>query len=78
MDLAPEIRATIVSTVLNDKNAMFRICLVKLNNVVCNVEISGDYELWITKHPYQFNNTMTCLLTIHSHHSLCDLSMSVP
>jgi hypothetical protein len=50
MDLAPEIRTTIVSTVLNDKNTMFQICLVKLNNVVCNIEISGNFGLWITKH----------------------------
>ena len=50
MGLAPEIRATIVSTVLNDKNAMLQISLVKLNYVVCNIEIAGDFGLWITKH----------------------------
>ena len=49
-NLAPEIQATIVATVLNNKNTMFRICLVKLNNVVCIVEISDDFGLWITKH----------------------------
>jgi hypothetical protein len=48
-DLAPEIRATIVSTVLADKSAMFRICLVKLSNVICNIEISDNFGLWITK-----------------------------
>jgi hypothetical protein len=29
---------------------MFRIRLVKLNNVVCDVEISNDFGLWITQH----------------------------
>jgi hypothetical protein len=48
-DLSPETRATIVSMVLADKNAMFRICLVKLSNVVCNVEISDDFKFWMTK-----------------------------
>jgi hypothetical protein len=48
-DLAPETRAAIVSMVLVDKSAMFRICLVKLSNVICNVEISDDFGLWITK-----------------------------
>lgn len=49
-NLAPEIWATVVSTVLNNKNTMFQICLVKLNNVIGNVEISDDFGLWITKH----------------------------
>ena len=28
---------------------MFRICLTKLSNVICNIEISGDFGLWMTK-----------------------------
>ena len=48
-DLTSENRKSIVSTVLNDKSRMFRICLVKLSNVVCNVEISDGFGLWMTK-----------------------------
>jgi hypothetical protein len=48
-DLTSENRRSIVSTVLNDKSAMFRICLVKLSNVICNVEISDDFGLWLTR-----------------------------
>ena len=48
-DLTSENRRSIVSTVLNNKSAMFRICLVKLSNVVYNVEISDDFGLWLTK-----------------------------
>ena len=47
--ITPENRKSIVTTVLNDKSAMFRICLTKLSNVICNVEISGDFGLWMTK-----------------------------
>ena len=28
---------------------MFRICLTKLSTVICNVEISDDFGLWMTK-----------------------------
>ena len=28
---------------------MFRICTVKLSNVICNVNSSGDFGLWMTK-----------------------------
>ena len=58
-DLAPENRKSAVSTVLNDKSAMFRICLTKLSNVVCNVEISDDFGLWMTK-----NGTTTIQIPI--------------
>ena len=47
--ITPENRKSIVTTVLNDKSAMFRVCLTKLSNVICNIEISGDFGLWMTK-----------------------------
>jgi transcription termination factor NusB len=28
---------------------MFRICLVKLSNVICNINVSGNFGLWTTK-----------------------------
>ena len=58
-DLTPENRKSVVSTVLNNQSAMFRICLTKLSNVVCNVEISGDFGLWMTK-----NGTTTIQIPI--------------
>jgi hypothetical protein len=48
-DLAPETQAAIVSNVLVDKSAMFRICLIKLSNVICNFKISDNFGLWMTK-----------------------------
>jgi hypothetical protein len=48
-DLTPENQAAIVSTVLVDKSAMFRICIVKLSDVICNVNISGDFGRWMIK-----------------------------
>jgi hypothetical protein len=47
--IPPAIRESIVATVLDDKSTMFRMCLTKLSNVICNVEISGDFGLWMTK-----------------------------
>jgi hypothetical protein len=47
--LAPGTRATIVSKILVDKRVMFRICVNKLNKVVSNVEMTGDFGLWMTK-----------------------------
>ena len=35
--------------ILADKEVMFRICLVKLNNIVCNVKIADDSGLWMTE-----------------------------
>jgi hypothetical protein len=48
-DPVPETRAAVVSTVLVDKSAMFRICLVKLSNIICNIEISDEFRLWMTR-----------------------------
>jgi hypothetical protein len=47
--LAPDAQSTIVSTILADKKVMFRICINMLNNVICNIEISNDFGLWMTK-----------------------------
>jgi hypothetical protein len=57
--ITSENRKSIITTVLNDKNAMFRICLTKLSNVICNVEISGDFGSWMTK-----NGTATIQIPI--------------
>ena len=57
--ITPENRKSIVTTVLNDKSAMFRVCLTKLSNVICNIEISGDFGLWMTK-----NGTTTIQIPI--------------
>jgi hypothetical protein len=43
--LTPETRAIVVSNVLANKKAMFRICLVKLNDIICNVETSDNFGL---------------------------------
>jgi hypothetical protein len=63
LDLTSENRKSIVSTVLNDKSTMFRICLVKLSNVVCNVEISDDFGLWLAK-----DGTMKIQIPIPTQH----------
>jgi hypothetical protein len=47
--LAPETWSTIVLKILADKKVMFRICINQLNNAICNIEISSDFGLWMTK-----------------------------
>jgi hypothetical protein len=46
--LAPERWATIVSKILDDKIIMRGTCLIKLNNAICNVEMSDEFGQWMT------------------------------
>jgi hypothetical protein len=55
--LAPETRATIVSKIHTEKRVMFRICADKLNNVIGNIDITGEFGLWMTE-----NETITIQL----------------
>jgi hypothetical protein len=63
--LNEETRATVLEKLLENKEVMCQMCLIRLNRTVCKLDISSKFGEWLTDHGNQTIHVNMPLQVIH-------------